>query len=245
VPVPVVRAYEELNDYLPPGHRRRGFPVELPPGATLADLLHRLGIPVEAVDLALADGEPVLSGSRLGTVSRVALYPVFERFDIAALAPSPRRRSRFFADEHLARLARYLRLAGFDTLLAQGLADEELVARAEAQQRIVLTRDRGLLARHRPSRALYVVGGRPHDQLAQVIASLQLEHAARPFTRCMVCNGVLEDVGRGAIAHRVPASVARDHDTFLACSGCDRVYWPGSHVRRMRALLQGAGMAVD
>lgn len=240
-----VRVYEELNDFLPPECRKRDVHVTVAPGLSVAGLLKRLGIPAGQVDLVLVDGQPRGLDHRLAGQERVSAYPVFEALDVNGVAPipgRPLRRPRFFADEHLARLARYLRLAGFDTLLASGLEDGELVRRSESDGRILLTRDRELVSRYRPTRVLMLCSERPMEQLAEVVRRLQLEASAAPFSRCMVCNHELRPASPAEVAARAPARVAGEPKEFLACDGCGRLYWPGSHYRRMRGLLARAGL---
>lgn len=239
-----VRVYEELNDFLAPARRKRPFEVAAG-GLRVGALLAELGIPATQVDLVLVGGRPARLDDMLDEADRVAVYPVFEAFDVggaAAVHGRPLRDPRFFADEHLARLARYLRLAGFDTLLARGLADRTLVAAAEAEGRILLTRDRHLVRFLGPSRVLLPAAERPAEQFIEVVGRLQLETAARPFSRCMVCNARLAPAAGEAVRHRVPARVREDHEAFLACEGCGRIYWPGSHHRRMSRLLAAAGI---
>lgn len=243
--MPLVRAYEELNERLDPAHRKRDFPVDLPPGTAVAGLLEVLRIPPESVDFVLLDGEPGALDDTLDGVARVALYPVFERFaleGVTRVRDRPLRRPRFLADEHLARLARCLRMAGFDTGLAAGMDDVTLADLGEREGRILLTRDRHLLEVLRPSRAIYVASQRPREQFALVVTALQLECVAAPFTRCMLCNSALVAAAPETVVARVPASVRREHATFRSCPGCGRVYWAGGHYRRMLKLLSAAGI---
>jgi uncharacterized protein with PIN domain len=243
--VVTVRAYEELNDYLAPGRRKRPFAVEVPAGTAVRDLLAGLGIPASEVDLVLIDGRPEGLDAALAGRERVAAYPVFEAFDVGTVSPIPGRPlrcPRFFADEHLARLGRYLRLAGFDVRMEPGLDDRALVDGAEAEERVLLTRDRHLVDFLRPSRVVVPRASRPAEQFVEVIRRLQLESLARPFTRCMVCNACLDPIEKADLPGDLPARVRDGHEVFLGCSGCGRVYWPGSHHRRMSRLLGIAGI---
>ena len=235
-----LRCYAELNDYLPAHHRQRDFPVEIAAGADLAGLLGALAIPPEVVDLILVDGVSPGLGVALAGGERIALYPVFEAFDIApvtGLRRDPLRQVRFVADAHLGRLARYLRLLGFDTLFENDLGDPELARISAEEGRILLSRDRGLLARSVVTHGLWVPSARPREQLAWVVQRLDLYRLIRPFSRCTVCNGVLEPVDTAGLRGELPERITNAFDAFWRCRGCGRVYWRGSHYQRLRALV--------
>lgn len=138
---------------------------------------------------------------------------------------------RFLCDEMLARLARLLRAAGHDTLLAAGQTDDDLLAVAEADDRILLTRDKALAARA-GSRGRLVAG---QDVMAEA-AGLEVDWRAAPFTRCVVDNTYLIDSSEADIA-RMPESARTLPGPFRTCPACGRLYWPGSHVRRMAEQL--------
>ncbi|MFL6693099.1 MAG: Mut7-C RNAse domain-containing protein [Ramlibacter sp.] len=145
---------------------------------------------------------------------------------------------RFTADAMLARLARWLRVLGWDTRLDPELADPEIVRLAIAEDRIVLTRDRGLLRKLQPPRALDILHDDPLAQLAQVVRELRLAAPGELFTRCTVCNSPLsaplEEHDRLRL---LPLDVQDLPGPARECPGCGRVYWPGSHARRMREAL--------
>ena len=144
---------------------------------------------------------------------------------------------RFLCDEMLGRLARYLRAAGYDTALASGgVADREVVALARRERRLLLTCDRGI-SEHKAARGIATILPRaPLDTLAQELASKLHVHWLRaPFTRCLVDNTPLESLAP-ADRHRVPHDVAVDAARW--CPGCGRVYWAGSHHRRMQRRLE-------
>ena len=141
----------------------------------------------------------------------------------------------------LARLARWLRVLGWDTRLDPTLPDPEIVRLAEAEHRILLTRDRGLLRELQPRQALEITHDQPLAQLAQVVRELKLAAPHELFTRCTVCNtplsAPLAPVDRTRL---LPPDVQALPGPARACPGCGRVYWPGSHARRMRAALDQA-----
>jgi hypothetical protein len=126
MPAAEFRFYEELNDYLPASRRKRSFTHTFAGAPAIKDIIEALGVPHTEIDLILVDGRSVRFSHRLRGGERVAVYPMFERFDIRPLhklRPKPLRRTRFVADVHLGRLARYLRLLGFDTLYSTKLDD--------------------------------------------------------------------------------------------------------------------------
>jgi uncharacterized protein len=172
---------------------------------------------------------------------RIAVYPVFEAFDIAPLAfvrSAPLREPRFAADAHLGTLARHLRLLGFDTAYDRNWEDAALAAMAHADHRIVLTRDVGLLKRNLVTHGLFVRAQQPRAQLLEVARRLQLASRFRPFTRCLTCNGILTAVAKEDVVDAVPERALRLHDAFVRCSACASVYWAGSHHARLQSLIE-------
>ena len=138
----------------------------------------------------------------------------------------------------LAALARWLRVLGFDTGYDPLLADPELLALADREGRIVLSRDRQLMTRLPPPRGVLVTEDKALDQLRQVVAACRLDLDRELFTRCLVCNARLEPLDADGIGTRIPEQARALPGPFRRCPGCERLYWPGSHVRRMRAALE-------
>ena len=239
------RFYAELNDFLPPEQRHREFVHEFGGIATVKDRIESVGVPHTEVDLILVNQEPVDFAYRLADGDRVSVYPVFEAFDIAGLnrlRPEPLREPRFVLDTHLGKLAAYLRMIGFDTLYANAAADEELAALSRGEHRILLTRDVGLLKRGAVTHGYFVRETDARRQMTEVVRRFDLARLVRPFIRCMRCNHPLAEVARDAVRGRVPERAAELYDEFRECPGCGRVYWKGGHWRRMRQMVEAAGL---
>jgi uncharacterized protein with PIN domain len=147
---------------------------------------------------------------------------------------------RFVADAHLGGLARFLRMLGFDTLHRNAFSDEEIRRLAERDRRIVLTRDRELLKCREIVRGAYVRALKPEAQLREVTERYSLAASARPSTLCLGCNLPLQAVERDAIARRLPPAVYELYERFVRCPGCDGVFWPGSHYRRMLSAIRSS-----
>ena len=239
------RFYEELNDFLRPERRKRTFRHAFSGTPAVKDVIEAIGVPHSEVDLILIDGESVDFSRRLRDGNRVAVYPVFERLDVASLTrlrPRPLRRTRFVLDVHLGTLARYLRLLGFDTLYRNDYDDHQIVRLARDQSRIILTRDKGLLKHRAVTRGRWIRHTRPIEQLRETLAAFDLVGNARPFTRCAICNGSLRPLGRRQVADEVPERVRERHGRFARCTLCRRIYWPGTHTMRIRNALQAAAI---
>ncbi len=235
------RFYEELNDFLPNARRKIAFSCDCAENATVKQAVEALGVPHTEVEVILVDGESVDFTHRIREGARISVYPVFEVLDvrpILRLRPEPLRETRFIADAHLGRLAGYLRMLGFDTLYAEAQPDRELVRVSVDAGRILLTRDRELLMHAALTHGVYVRGDRPREQLRYVVGRLDLRGSSRPFTRCMICNGILRSIEQTEARDRVPPRVARAHEDFRRCRSCDRVYWRGSHHQRMNKLVE-------
>jgi uncharacterized protein with PIN domain len=236
-----IRFYAELNDFLPLGKRNRRTAYEFEVSGAVKDVIEALGVPHTEVDLMLANGESVDFSYRVRDGDRISVYPVFESIDISPLErlhPRPLRNVRFAADTHLGRLAKYLRMAGFDTAYRREHDDEELAKLSLAENRVLLTRDRGLLKRNTINRGYYVRATNPREQLVEVLARFDLLGAMAPFERCVHCNTLLEQTQKELISDRLLPDTQQYYDEFCVCPACDRIYWKGSHYRRMQQFMQ-------
>lgn len=237
----VFRFYEELNDFLPEERRKRDFAIEIDRARSVKDAIESAGVPHPEVDLILVDGRSVDFTHLLRGGERVAVYPVFESLDITPLVrlrPLPLRDPRFVADGHLGKLARHLRMAGFDTLCDAGWDDDHIVSISAVQRRTILTRDKAMLRRSDVERGYFVRAVDSEAQLREVVGRMQLEGRLAPFTRCRECNVLLEDVDREAVLARLPEKVQGLYERFRRCPGCERVYWEGTHFERMKGVLE-------
>ena len=234
------RFYEELNDFLSLQRRKRDTAFVCAPGATVKHAIEALGVPHTEVELILANGESVDFCYVVQQGDRISVYPAFESLDVTRVLKTraePLRRTRFIADAHLGGLAKYLRMLGFDTLYDNGFTDVQVARISAADQRIVLTRDRALLMHKLIDHGCYVRGIRPRQQLQEIISRLDLYRAIKPFSRCLRCNRELEPVEKEAIRDRLPSRSAPFYSRFWICNECGRIYWEGSHWRRMEQVI--------
>ena len=230
------RFYQELNDFLQPCQRKHQFTYYFRSNPSIKDAIEALGVPHTEVDLILVNGTAVDFSYRLSQGDRVSVYPVFESFDVSdvtRLRKQPLRNSRFILDVHLGKLARDLRMFGFDTLYENDYDDPEIVRLGVEEQRIILTRDIGILKHSEVTHGYWVRATHPGKQLIEVMQRFDLYSQCRPFTRCNVCNGPVEPVKKGAIRHRLLPKTREFYSEFFRCGRCNRIYWKGAHYMRM------------
>ncbi len=155
------------------------------------------------------------------------------------MPPAP----RFLADAMLGGLARWLRVLGLDAAFDPRLDDPELVERAVAEDRMILTRDSRLVVRKRARNHLFIRSEVIDEQVAQVLRDLAIE--PRPedlFSRCLRCNVPLVPVAPEEAAREVPPYVARTQRRFRRCPRCGRIFWRATHAERMRRRLERLGV---
>ncbi|OBG45169.1 hypothetical protein A5672_09385 [Mycobacterium alsense] len=236
-----VRAYAELNDFLPP--QSRGVATRRPfrSHQTVKDLLEAMGIPHTEVDLILVNGSSRGFDYRPSAGDRIAAYPVFEALDVGSttrLRPEPLRDTRFVVDVNLGRLARLLRVLGFDVWWSGDADDATLADVSLTQQRILLTRDRGLLKRRTITHGLFVHSQDAEQQTLEVIRRLDLAQRLAPLSRCIRCNGALAAVAKGEVIDQLEPLTREHYEKFSRCARCGRIYWAGSHYARLVGFVE-------
>lgn len=227
-----IRFYEELNDFLEDRKKKTCFTVTTNPGQTVKDLIESENVPHTEVDLILVNSKSVDFSYQLKKNDRISVYPVFEALDIknaAKLRPLPLRTTKFILDVHLGKLARYLRISGFDALYSNSYEDSEIADIAAGEGRIVLTRDRGLLKRSIVKRGYWIRSQKAALQYREVLNRFDLTGSISMFSRCPSCNGSLKMIEKKDILHRLPENTAKYFNDFKICNVCSKIYWKGSH----------------
>lgn len=221
------------------GRVTRSFGV--PP--SVKDLVESCGVPHTEVDVIIVNGESVDFRHRVVDGDHIAVYPVFETFDVSPIVkvrPEPLREPRFVADNHLAKLARFMRLLGFDTTHDRRWDDPELIAISISEQRALLTRDVELLKHGDLDHGYYVRAIDPREQIVEVVRRFHLDQEIEPFTRCTSCNGLLETVSKEDVSDLVPPQTREHIDNYVQCLGCGQVYWRGSHEPDLQQIVDSA-----
>lgn len=145
---------------------------------------------------------------------------------------------RFIADVHVGKLARILRMLGFDTLYCNAFSNEAMVRIAQEEQRVLLSRNANIDKKHAALHTFIILHDEPAIQLEQVLQHYQLLPHIQPFSRCMICNEMLAPVVKENIIKELPEKTAQYYHEFWQCTNCKRIYWKGPHYNRMMRLIQ-------
>ncbi|GAA0389289.1 Mut7-C RNAse domain-containing protein [Microbispora corallina] len=230
-----VRFAPELWMFLQPRDRRSPLPLPYDGASSLGHLVESAGVPLTEVGGLVAEGRPVPPSYRPVPGEAVEVLAVARPQRV----PNP----RFVLDVHLGTLARRLRLVGVDVAYRNDMDDDALVEQANAERRVLLTQDRGILRRRSLRLGAHVRGSRPDEQFLDVLDRFRPPLA--PWTRCTACNGTLARVDRDEVAESLPPGTRRTYDAFVRCLACGRVYWHGAHGSRLDAIVRTATRAVS
>ncbi|MFJ7900771.1 Mut7-C RNAse domain-containing protein [Streptomyces sp. NPDC096198] len=223
----------ELAVFLPQARRGRATAVVTDGVSTLGHVVESLGVPLTEVGTLLVDGRTSPFSHIPAAGEHVEVCPVGRPQEVPG-APL-----RFLLDVHLGTLARRLRLLGVDAAYeSTDIGDPALAARSAAEQRVMLSRDRGLLRRRELWAGAFVYSTQPDEQLRDVLD--RFAPALHPWTRCTACNGLLREATKDEVADRLEHGTRRSYDVFACCPACGRAYWKGAHHDRLEAIVDRA-----
>lgn len=233
-----LKVHGTLNDFLKDDLSDPSIlsiPFELSP--SLKDLVEAKSIPHTAIFRIEVNGEPESMNYNVASGDEVDIFPfkMVDSGNYESIFASP---PAFIADGHLARLGRYLRLLGLDSVIAEETDEKEIIHRSNSENRMILTRDLNLL-RHGSTRYGYWVRSEdPDRQLEEIFSRFDLGEKLQPFSRCMSCNGILEKAALEEVRDKVPYKVQQWCDRFHRCKNCGKVYWKGSHYDKLKEKVE-------
>ena len=222
----------KLNDFLPNRSVDNSVQALFNQKTALKHIVEVIGIPHPEVGIVQVDGHEADLNYPVQDGDQVHIFPkVVPELHYSREGP------KFVLDNHLGKLADYLRLLGFDVVYAKDWQDGDIAQYAYEQSRILLTRDRGLLKRKIVADGYCVRADDPEQQLAEVVAQYRLNNYVTPFQRCPRCNGKLAPVKKEDIIEQLQPLTRKYYDEFTQCACCGQIYWKGSHFRHMQSML--------
>lgn len=208
---------------------------------TIKDIIESLGVPHPEVTLIIKRGEFLNFSYLVQSGDLISVYPYFYNFELSAekkLLPEYPAQPKFILDVHLGKLARYLRRFGFDTAYRNDYGDREIVEQAVKEERIILTRDLGLLMRKRVKWAKFIWNDDPRKQLQEVFERFQLKQYYPQAGRCVNCNSRLIKVEKEEIIERLEPKTKKYFNQFMLCPNCNKLYWRGSHYQKTEKFIK-------
>jgi uncharacterized protein len=229
MPTAQFKFHGSLNDFLLPRNKNSWINYSFSNSPSVKDAIEAIGVPhTEIKDISI-NGDPVTPMHLLSANDKVEVHP----FTQIIFSPQ-----KFIADVHLGKLAKLLRLLGFDTIYRNDFTDKAIVAIVKEEQRIVLTRDIGLLKHKAIQWGYWLRSQMPMEQAKEIIQRFTLADLIKPFTRCLVCNGILERAEKEKIIDHLPSDTIIYFHEFYQCTNCKKVYWKGSHYERMIQMVE-------
>ena len=218
-----------LNDFLAPSQREQILRVDFRGHQSIKHLAESLGVPHPEIGQVQVNGQEGTLGTLTQDGDQVHVHPIPNGCPVEP---------RFVLDNHLGRLAAYLRMLGFDCLYENTYDDDELAEVVQREERILLSRDRRLLMRKAVTHGYCLRSLNSLEQVSEVIQRFDLLKRILPFHRCLRCNHPLEPVSKEAVLDRLEPLTKLYFDEFQICPACKQIYWKGSHYERMQHLIK-------
>jgi uncharacterized protein len=223
----------ELEVFLSKSEKNRVMSYHFNEHPSIKDAIEAIGIPHTEVDTIIVSGSTVSFNYLLKNNDEVHVHP----YRKASLSRQLKDTPKFILDVHLGKLARLLRLLGFDACYQNNYSDKQIVELSTSGSRIVLTRDVGLLKHKGLQHGYWLRSPYAEKQLAEVIKRYDLINSIKPFTRCIACNGNIVAVSKENVLDIIPPKTKQYFNEFYKCVECNRVYWKGSHYEKMQQFV--------
>ncbi len=230
----------ELQDFLQQGKGIEGLNYQVNRKASIKDVIESLGPPHTEIERILVNGMVRDFTHILRPGDIVEVHPHTPPVDIAGdseLKPGIKDKTRFIVDVNVGKMAKLLRMLGYDAAYNPNWSDREIADLAQRENRIVLTKDRGLLKRSKIAWGRLLRSSTPQEQFRETASFFGLSRQENPFSRCLCCNTELEPVKKSEILHLLEPKTKMYFQSFYRCPSCRRIYWQGSHHKRMQAWL--------
>ena len=239
------RFYGALNRFLAPSHRYRAFSYAVKGVPAIKDTLEALGVPHTEIDCVVVNGRAVTFSYHIRGGERILVYPdagmvKLKKIIRRSLKPNPPANPKFILDVHLGKLARHLRLLGFDIFYGKESQDAAIVRLGRRTGRIILTRDIALLKNKSVRHGYFVRATDPKKQIREIVRHFALGEKMRPFRLCLVCNGKIRRVAKSKVESRLPPLTKKYCEKFYQCLNCDKIYWQGAHYKQLLRIIKTA-----
>jgi uncharacterized protein with PIN domain len=235
------RFYAELNDFLLPERKQILFAYSFKENPAIKDTIEAIGVPHTAIDIILVNGKSEEFSYLLQDGNIVSVYPVFKKLEVTDVIHLQNKlpdELKFIVDTHLGKLAKYLRMLGFDIIYQNNYKAPEILNIAETQKRVILTKSIALLKNKLVKWGYWIRSKDLVKQLIEVVHRFDLVAKIKPFSRCMLCNGMVKEVAKASIINKLPEKTNQYFEDFGKCELCGKIYWQGSHYHNMQDFIE-------
>lgn len=204
---------------------------------SIKDLIESFNIPHTEVDVIIVNGKSVNFNYLVQNDDRIEVFPESKRyfnFNVYHLKPKLKGRPKFICDVHLGKLFKIMRMSGLDVLYSNNYTDEEIVEISTKDDRIILTRDTGLLKRKNVKYGHFVRGNNPEKQFLDILVSYSLLKYLKPFSLCLNCGTKLKRISKKNVLNQLKDFKFREGIKFYYCKQCNQTLWEGSHFDNMK-----------
>ena len=240
MPKAFLRFFNELNDLLPGYRRNTEFDAEFKDRRSVKDLIESLGVPHTEVDIIISNGKSVDFNYIVQENDHIHVHPALkiqDREGLMRLCPLSSSSIRFIVDTNLGNIARLMRMLGFDTYFDPNLSNRAIIEISNKEYRTIITTSRKILKFRDARFGLLLRPDGAERQIKNILFRLEIKDEIKPFSRCIRCNGILIHVQKEDIADRIPPKTESFCNAYSHCEYCDKIYWEGTHVFKMRELI--------
>lgn len=241
-----IKFFGSLEYFLPGQKRGRELELSFYGRRSIKDVIESFGIPHTEVGIMLVNKTSRDFAYILENKDKIFVYPNSDNYlvsDNTGLGTNKDKDIAFLGDLHLGKLVKSMRLLGLDVEFAGSRSDRELAEISANKGKILLTRDRQLLMRRNVTCGFFIRSVNVKYQVKDVLEHFKLKGICKPFSRCITCNGLLKQIKKREaqfedIVNRIPPKVLTWCDDYNLCDQCEKIYWPGSHFKRLSALVE-------
>ena len=237
----ILRFYEELNGFLSGNIRKTDTEIVIHDNRSVKDTIEAMGVPHTEIDLILVNGKSVDFNHIVRGGDRISVYPVFESLNIenvTRLRKVPLRKTRFIADTGLGEVVKLMRVLGFDVCFDPSLSIYHRTQISKEENRIILTKRRRFFTLEDVTHAIRVHPGSPREQVQRILDLLDIQSIARPFSRCIFCNGLLEPHSKQPIPVGTSPKSHAFCNVHMYCKTCGQIYGSGTYSSRMQKAVE-------
>lgn len=231
-----IKFYGRLTKLLP-GKIKKFIIHKFIDRTSIKDLIESFNVPHTEVDVILVNGKSVTFDYLIQDGDRIEVFPDKTKIlkgGIKSLKPKIKGEPKFIADVHLGGLVNLMRMLGLDVFYNNNYTDKEIIEISKNENRIILTRDIGILKRKQVRYGHYVMETEPEKQLKELLRIFNLKKYFKPFSRCLKCGTKLKRISRAKVFERLKNFKFKKRMQFYYCVHCDKIYWEGSHYDKMK-----------